>query len=182
MKSYFVRFIGILFFIITMQSFAQVSFPDSWEGNYGGELHIYGVDSVKMKLSMKLAIFKKTDSIYQWKMTYLFNGKEDVRAYELVIKDSEKGLYVIDEKNTILINGYYKSEIFTSFFSVGNSFIISTYTKTDDDLIFEIIAGNNDNVEISGNQNHNGEAIPEVKSYLVNGRQKAVLYKIELPN
>jgi len=56
---------------------AQETFPKSWEGNYKGELQIYGVDSVRMKLTMKLDIVKKGDSIYQWKIAYEFNGKED---------------------------------------------------------------------------------------------------------
>ncbi|MFK5957808.1 MAG: hypothetical protein QM495_02945 [Lutibacter sp.] len=154
---------------------AQETFPTSWEGNYKGELQIYGVDSVKMKVVMKLDILQKTDSIYQWKITYDYKGKEDIRDYELVLIDKSKGIYKIDEKNTIVIDSYYRIGIFTSFFEVMDSFIISTYTKNREGIIFEIIATAGKNPSITGNSKFKEETIPEVKSYLVNGRQQAIL-------
>lgn len=179
MKCIF-KSIAVVFFLLSLNLIAQETFPKSWEGNYKGELQIYGVDSVRMKLVMKLDIAKKSDSIYQWKITYDFKGKEDVRDYELVLVDKIKGIYKIDEKNTIVINSYYKTGIFTSFFEVMDSFIISTYTKNKEDIIFEIIAANGKNPSITGNSKFNNEDIPEVKTFLVNGRQKAILKKITL--
>ena len=167
----------IAFIFLSVNIFSQESFPKSWEGNYQGELQIYGVDSVAMKLKMKLDIKQKTDSIYQWKITYDFRGKVDVRNYELVIVNQKKGIYKIDEKNTIVIDSYFKTDIFTSFFEVMNSYIISTYTKVNDTIEFEIISGDGKKPSISGNSKADNEDIPEVKSYLVNGRQKAVLKK-----
>ncbi len=143
-------------------------------------MQIFGVDSVRMKLAMKLDITQKTASIYQWKITYDFKGKEDIRDYELVLVDKAKGIYKIDEKNTIVIDSYYKTDIFISFFEVMDSFIISTYTKTNDGIIFEIIAANGKKSTVTGNSKFKDEDIPEVKSYLVNGRKKAILKKIEL--
>lgn len=172
--------IVIVFFFLSLKVVAQETFPKSWDGNYKGELLIFGVDSIRMKLAMKLDITQKTDSIYQWKITYDFKGKEDVRDYELVLVDKTKGIYKIDEKNTIVIDSYYKTGVFTSFFRVMDSFIISTYTKSDEDIIFEIISANGKQTTITGNATFNDEDIPEVKSYLVNGRQKAILKKIEL--
>lgn len=130
-----------------------------------------------MKLKMKLEIFKLSDSTSQWKMTYVFNGKEDVRDYLLIEKDVEKGHFIIDERNSILIDGYYKSGIFTSFFKVSNAFIITTYTKINDNILFEIISGSDKDARKSGGQKNENQQIPEVLSYLVNGRQKALLIK-----
>jgi len=127
---------------------------------------------------MKLDITQKTDSIYQWKMTYDFKGKEDIRDYELVLVDTAKGIYKIDEKNTIVIDSYYKTGIFISFFEVMDSFIISTYSKENEDIVFEIIAANGKDPTITGNSTNKEEDVPEVKSYLVNGRQKAILKKV----
>jgi len=182
LKKYLFDFCCFYIFLIGFQAFSQQSFPESWEGNYKGELQIFGVDSVNMKLTMKLAIHKKTDSAYQWKMIYDFQGKEDVGDYELKIVEKLTGHYVIDELNTIVIDGFYRSGIFTSFFKVMDSFIISTYTKVNDDLIFEIISANGKNPTITGNQKFNDEDIPEVKTFLVNGRQKAILKKVSTPN
>jgi len=170
--------ITFVFFLLSLNLVAQETFPKSWEGNYKGELQIFGVDSVRMKLTMKLDIAQKTDSIYQWKITYDLKGKEDIRDYELVIIDKKKGIYKIDEKNTIVIDSYYKTEIFTSFFEVMNTFIISTYTKIDMDIVFEIVAADRNRIMISGNSKIKEEDIPEVKTYLVNGRQKAILKRL----
>lgn len=169
--------LGLVFMLLCNNLFSQTAFPKSWEGNYKGELQIFGVDSVKMKLLMKLDILQKSDSVYQFKISYDFKGKEDIRDYELKIVDAKSGKYVIDEKNTIVIDAYYKMGILTSFFEVMDSYIISTYTKMNDDLIFEIISADGKNPTSSGNAKFESEDIPEVKSYLVNGRQKAVLIK-----
>ena len=160
---------------------AQPSFPESWVGKYKGDLMIYGVDSVRMKVDMKLEILKTAkDSIYDWTLIYDMNGKKDVRAYSLKVVDHKKGHYQIDERNSIIIDGYlHNNNVFTSFFKVSNSYIIATYTKKEDSLIFEIIAGDGETVTITGNTMHGEEEIPEVISYLVNGRQKAVLNKVE---
>ena len=134
-------FFGLIIFFWAFESFSQNSFPGSWEGNYKGELEIFGVDSVQRKLIMKLDIAKKTDSIYQWKITYGTNGKEDIRDYELVLVDQKKGIYKIDEKNTIMIDSYYKMGVLTNFFEVMNSLIIISFTKKKGGLLFELIAG-----------------------------------------
>lgn len=171
------RFIGIAVLFCGIIGSAQERFPSSWEGDYEGELQIFGVDSIRMRANMKLNIHKKSDSIFQWKITYEMNGDADVRDYELHVKDVDKGHYVIDELNTILIDGYYRTGNFTSIFEVMNSLIVSEYTKVENGLLFEIVAGSNNSPIITGNQKHNGEDIPEVKSFAASGRQRALLIK-----
>lgn len=165
--------------LISYTSIAQKLFPESWLGKYQGDLMIYGVDSVKMKINMKLDIVKTVnDSIYDWTMIYNFKGKDDIRAYSLVVVDKEKGHYKIDENNSIIIDGYlFNDTVFTSFFQVMESYIISTYTKKEETIIFEIISGKSKPVSITGNITKDKEEIPQVDSYFVNGRQKAVLIK-----
>lgn len=159
---------------------AQESFPDSWSGSYKGELQIYGVDSVKMKVEMQLDIAPAArDSVYNWKITYIINGKEDLRAYELHTVDVQKGHYRVDELNSIVLDGYLRAHIFTSFFEVSGAYIIASYTKEGDSIVFEIISGLSEPVNTSGNTKQGEETIPEVHAYLVNGRQKAILQKTE---
>ena len=100
----------------------------------------------------------------------------------MLFRSKTKGIYKIDEKNSIIIDSYYKTGIFTSFFEVMDLFIISTYTKDNEDIIFEIIAADGKNSSITGNTKFEEEAIPEVKTFLVNGRQKAILKKRTLPS
>ena len=59
-----------------------------------------------------------------------------------------------------------------------NSFIISTYSKVEDTIVFEIISGDGEKTKISGGSKFKNEDIFKVTSYLVNGRQKAVLKRI----
>jgi len=174
-KLFLILCIGLSFV-----SYSQLTFPDSWVGNYKGDLSIYGVDSVRMKLKMSLDIVKTiNDSIYDWTLTYDFKGKKDVRTYSLLIVDKQKGQYQIDEKNSIVIDSYlHNDKIFTSFFKVMESYVIATYIKEENDIVFEIISGKSEPISITGNTKQDEEDIPEVAAYLVNARQKAVLQKV----
>ena len=160
-----------------IKTFKKGNFPNDWVGNYKGRLQIYSVDSIAMNIEMKLDIAKKTDSLYNWTITYNMKGKEDIRAYELNIVDTKKGHYIIDEKNSIKIDAFYRNKIFTSFFKVMNSYIVATYTKENDNIVFEIISATDKKTTTTGNTTFKGEEIPEVITYFVNGRQKAVLMK-----
>jgi len=173
--------ITILLLMSCATFYAQNSFPESWLGNYKGDLHIYGVDSIKMNIKMGLDIVKTSkDSIFDWTITYKMKDKKDVRAYSLIVIDSQKGIYQIDEKNSIVIDGYlHNDNVFTSFFKVMTNYIIATYTKNEDGtLTFEIISSKSIPVSTTGNTKFKNEDIPEVNTYPVNGRQKAVLKKI----
>jgi len=168
--------------LVCTTSYAQNTFPESWLGNYKGDLNIYGVDSVKVKAKMNLDIQKTAkDSIFDWTITYEMKGKKDVRAYSLIVVDRAKGHFQIDEKNSIIIDGYlHNTNVFTSFFKVMTSYIVATYTKNEDGtLTFEIIAGKAEPVSTTGNTKLKAENIPEVNTYPVNGRQKAVLKRVK---
>jgi hypothetical protein len=161
--------------IINTSLSKKENFPKNWIGNYQGELQIYSVDSIKMTAQMKLQISQKTDSLYNWTIIYNINGKKDIRSYELQIIDIKQGHYIIDEKNSIKIDAFYHNKIFTSFFKVMDSYIVASYTKKDNTIIFEIISASNKKTTTTGNTNVNEEKIPEVTTYFVKGRQKAVL-------
>lgn len=172
------HFLILLVFLSFLGLKAQQDFPNSWIGNYEGKLHIYTVDSIAMKIDMKISIQPTAEeSVYQWKMTYIFKGNEDVRDYKLKVVDAKKGHFVIDENNSILIDSYFRNGILTSLFKVEDSFILSEYAKVDENLEFNLIAAT-DLAKSSGNQKINEETIPEVLSYPVNGRQKAILFKM----
>ncbi|MGV6846427.1 MAG: hypothetical protein ACWA42_09920 [Lutibacter sp.] len=171
-------FFTIVLLGIQIFTYGQQKFPDDYVGKYRGELHILDVNSTKMKVDMQLEIAKKNDSIFTWIISYLFNGKKDVRNYELTLKNKKYGHYIIDEKNSILIDAYFKHPILTSVFKVKNSNIVSSYKFKKDTIVFDIISFNTEKPFISGNTNQNKEEIPQVESFLVNGRQEAILSKI----
>lgn len=170
-------FISIFFFSILV--FSQSNFPKSWVGNYEGNLEIYTVDSIAMNIKMQLDILPtEKDSVFQWIIMYNIKDKKDIRSYELKIVDAKAGHYQIDEKNSIIIDAYFKNEIFTSFFKVNEIFILATYTmKEEGEIVFEIISAKTKAISTTGGEKFKEEEIPNVDSYLVNGRQRAFLKK-----
>lgn len=176
--NFFTKILFLIISFLTTCVSSQSNFPTSWQGTYKGDLNIYTTDSVAMKVQMHLEIAPtEKDSVFIWKMTYIFNGNEDVRDYQLKLVDASKGHYIVDERNSILIDTYYRNGVLTSFFEVEKSFIISEYTKIGEEIHFDIISGINQPI-LSGNSEQKGGMIPEVLSFPVNGRQKAVLFKM----
>lgn len=171
----------IIFLMITGIVHSQDKFPESWIGNYEGNLEIYAIDSIGIQLKMKIDIHPtKNDSIHQWVITYDFKGQEDIRSYELKLVDAKTGHYQIDEKNSIVIDSYYRYGILTSYFEVNKSVIIASYKKQNDTIVFEIISSQNEAVSTTGNSKIEGEEIPEVLSYPVTGRQRCILKQIKI--
>jgi len=170
----------LLFLLFTsFAGFSQHQFPAKWVGDYKGDLRIHTTDSVAKHIAMDLKIHPtEKDSVYSWTLVYTVKDIKDVRSYELRSINSKKGHYQIDEKNSILIDAYYKNGIFTSFFEVMQTYIIATYTLTEHgSILFEIISASTKPVQISGNTTRDKDSIPEVKSFTVNGRQTALLIK-----
>lgn len=172
------RYLFLLLVFTVSIGQAQNKFTETWEGLYKGDLELYDVHDVKMIIKMELDIQKQSDTLYQWKISYDYNGKIDVRNYHIKCIDAQKGTYVIDENNGILIDAYYKNKTLTSYFEVLEFAILTSYEKTKDDLItFDLFSMNSKKYTLSGGEINEGEEVPEVKSVLVNGRQKALLYK-----
>lgn len=166
-----------LFYSLTV--LAQNSFFTTWQGNYEGELNIYAVDSVRIKLPMKLDIAPTDDpEVYTWKTTYTFKGQDDVRDYLIKPVEVLKGHYQIDEQNNILLDSYYRDETLTSIFEVNGSLIITSHKKIHDDIVFEIFAANTEAKTETGGGTLEDEEIPMVYNYPVNGRQYALLKKV----
>ena len=169
------KHILILCLSLSLNGFSQNnSFPNSFVGEWNGNLEIMGVDSVSMDIEMSLSIQPtENDSIYKWEMTYvLYDSIQDVRPYELILIDKSKGLYAIDEKNSIVMDAYYKNNTLTSFFSVMESFILFSYTLEGDSITVDVFSAPTESITLTG-----GEEIPEVNSFKITGRQSAVLVK-----
>lgn len=159
--------------------FAQEGFPRSWIGNYKGSLEIYGIDSVKMKANMELKIAATAnDSIYDWHISYELNGKKDLRNYSLRLVDKKKGHYCIDEKNSIVLDSFlYNRDNLSSVFSVENNMIMVKYSFESDHIIFELWSVDQQKKNMTGKGVFDGNVVPEVSSYTINGQQRAILKK-----
>ena len=110
-------------------------------------------------------------------MIYGEDKEKGKRSYELNIKDVEKGWYIIDEKNSIFLDCYlFHNKLYSRFEVMGN-LLLCTYEKQGDQIIFEVISGNQEAVNTTGGEKNHGEDIPEVKAFSINVSQKAILIK-----
>ncbi len=162
----------------TLSHFPKENFPQAWVGNWSGELLIYDANGVKQKVPMALEIQPTAkNDVFTWALIYGEDKEKGRRSYELNIKDAEKGWYAIDEKNSIILDCYlFHNKLYSRFEVMGN-LLLCTYEKQGDQIIFEVISGNQHAVSNSGGEKHNGEDIPEVKAFGINVSQKAILTK-----
>ncbi len=153
-------------------------FPQSWVGRWRGTLQIHGATGVVQQVPMAVEIAPTADST-RWSFALIYGEDEAKgrRAYELVVKDAAKGLYVTDEKNGILLDDYYLDGRLLSQFTVQGTRLISSFEQRGDELIFEIISGKDAAVRTSGGTKQGSEEIPPVQSFPIGTWHRAVLRK-----
>lgn len=164
-----------LIFLSCIANAQHIKFPQSWMGDWKGELHWSkaGNDTVQ-KVKMELHIKPSPESgKYNWQIIYGDN-KADNRPYTLFAKDSAKGHWAIDENNGIILDQFLIADKFCGAFTVQSSTIINNYWLDGDKLIVEFYNLNLKNPFSSGKGT---EEIPLVNSYPVRSYQKAILYK-----
>ncbi|RMG22153.1 MAG: hypothetical protein D6730_17060 [Bacteroidetes bacterium] len=152
------------------------SFPSDWEGQWQGTLHIFkaGADTAQ-QVAMALRLFPlDSTGHWQWHIIYGSGKARTVREYELVVQDSLKGHYLIDEKNGILLDSYLLGNSFCSLFEVGSSSLLVTYRLEGETLIFEVVAGKSEPLRQSGGEGD----IPPVQSYELSVKQCARLQRV----
>ncbi len=163
----------ILFFILTgLQAKAQRS-PAEFIGHWEGQIQWFQTGKPEPKVfKMQLRVFPAdTAGQYTWQLIYGDTNQDD-RPYLLKAVDSVKGHWVVDEKNSILLDQYYTGNRLCGSFSVGKNQIANCYWREGDSLIVEFLTSSTDPVAVTGGVS---EDIPEVKSFMVKGYQRAVL-------
>ena len=109
-----------------------IDFPESWLGNWVGDLHIYKENKLVQTLPMELEMQAiDTSENYVWAIIY---GEDKVagrrRSYELEIVDAEKGhLSASMKKTPSKLESYLFGNKLYSQFSVMESQILCIYEK-----------------------------------------------------
>lgn len=152
----------------------EAFFPQSWEGRWAGRLEIFNPDGKVQDVAMEL-IIEPRDSAHSWTIIYGEGEEASRREYLLKPVQPKRGLYAIDEQNSIVLDAIYIGGKLYSRFEVGGNLLLSMTELQDDGLYYEIISGKLEARSISGGQEQDGEEIPEVKSYPVVVRQLARL-------
>lgn len=162
-------------FLLFITAIAQQDFPASFLGHWQGELLWYKQGAKEpQKVPMQL-IIQPSDSAgqYTWQIIY-GESKQDNRPYILKPVDTAKGHWIIDERNSIILDQYWLGNKFTSAFTVGNNTIVDSYWIENGSLMVEFFSISSKPVNTTGGKE---KEIPLVDSYGVRGYQKAVLRK-----
>ncbi len=153
---------------------AAAKFPDDWVGDWEGRVAARFPGGRSNEFAMRLEVHP-TESAdrFAWRIIYGEGEQRQVRDYELVVVDADKGHYRVDEKNSIVIDSYYIADALHCAFKVNDALITLTYTMHGDDLVFSLISCNVGSPIQSGAEGD----IPEVLTYPVQVSQLAVLKK-----
>ncbi len=149
-------------------------FPTDWAGIWKGDLDIYKNGQLSQSLPMTLTILPQGDSI-QWTIQY---DTLSTRPYTLKSVDKKKGIYLVDEHNSIQLESYLFGQKLLSQYTVMGNQITIMEEKKDNTILFEVIMSKNEPVSITGGQKIGEEDIPEVKTYPVKIYQRAILHTL----
>lgn len=156
--------------------FGQNNFPAAWQGEWTGKLEIVTAAGKVQELPMELHILPVDSSEnFTWTIIYGEDREAGTRPYELVILDAAKGLYAIDEKNSIQMEAYLIGGKFYQWFEVQGSLITTATWLEGEELVWELVSGSIEPVSTTGGQEMEGEEIPPVKTFPVKVLQVARL-------
>jgi len=148
-------------------------FPKDYFGIYKGDLQMQSAMG-KQVIPMEFHLLP-TDSIgrYKYILVYGDGERRQERLYFLVEKDKDKGRYVIDEDNGILLEASYFGNKLYCLFEVSGNLLTTFITFEEESLNFEITVAKLENpLETKDLE----EGIPVI-SYPIFTRQWAVLIK-----
>lgn len=161
--------------MLSAQDEAPPSFPQDFVGDWSGQLMIYTPAGVAQQVPMQLKIQPLADTAYTYTIIYGEDEEAGARPYIIVPGPDGPHHWVCDEKNTILLDGYYLGNIYQSVFTVQGTYLVSALEHRGDHLIYAIHSGKSEAIRVSGDAKHEGEDIPAVESFKVSGFQRAIL-------
>jgi hypothetical protein len=170
-------FVNALLLMCLVSSAQQLSFPQSFNGNWKGTLIWNRPEKVPQQFTMRLNIQPIDSGRYTWQIIYGENdhstgSKVDNRPYILMPVDTAKGHWQIDERNTIVLDGYFIGNSFTTVFSVSTNTIVSKYELTVEGLLVSFTTYSTKAITTTGGTSNE---IPPVDSYKVIGLQQGLL-------
>jgi hypothetical protein len=124
---------------------------------------------------MRLNVLPADSGRYTWQIIY-GDDEKDNRPYLLVPVDTAKGHWVVDERNSILLDSYWIGNRFVGAFTVQNSTIVDQYWIEPDGLHVEFITYAAKPLKATGGTSND---VPPVDSYQVKSVQRGVLKRIK---
>ena len=168
-----------LFLLLSVTLRAQIdtlpAFPEDFTGKWSGTLEVFSPAGLAQSVPMELHILPVNDTTYTYAIIYGEDKTAGKRDYLIRRGPSGPHHWICDEQNTILLDGYYVGGVYQSVFTVAGNYLISNLEHHGDHLLYSIQVGKESAVRTTGNAEHGGEDIPEVKSFGVSGYQRARL-------
>ena len=169
--------VHVLLLMCLISSAQQLSFPQSFVGNWKGTLTWNRPEKAAQQFAMRLNIQAVDSGRYTWQIIYGDDDPStslriDNRPYILMPVGTSKGHWKIDERNTIVLDGYFIGNSFTSVFAVSGSTIVSKYELTADVLLVSFTTYARKPIATTGGTS---SEIPPVESYKVVGLQQGLL-------
>ena len=171
----------LLLFVMALIPFpcvtAQEIFPQDFLGRWQGTLEVFGPDTVLQRVAMQLHIEPLSDSSYTYTIIY---GEADTgtRAYELRRGTDGPNHWVVDEKNGILLDNYFRGGVLTGGFAVMGNLLVASLERRGEALLYRIVSGKQAPRQTTGGQPVGGQDIPPVDSYALGGLQQALLRRV----
>ena len=154
-----------------------VTFPQSWSGHWAGPCTAWRPGKPPQSFRMELRI-APIEGSKRWTWEIVYEGeKRQVRPYELVPVDPAKGHYLVDEKNSILLDTFVVNDIVCSRFWVGEARIDAQYELRGDEVLVTLVTHGAQPSRISGGEGR----VPSVASYSLRAVQRAALRRLSKP-
>jgi len=159
----------------TVNPTIQYLFPLDWIGDYEGELHIFNNSGDTTKVKMQLTIDNpNAEGYYPWIIRY---GEDDIRAYGLEAINAERGHYVVDEFNSIRLDGYLRDNHFITRFGVMTSDLLVDYERVAEGILVHLYITGKDPINTTGGEIFAKDTVPIVRSFPIPVFQSALLKK-----
>lgn len=159
-------------------AFSQSAFPENFVGDWKGIMKWYSpMRAEPQEVPMELHVHPLADSagFYSWLLFY-GEANGDQRHYTLKPIQPERGHWVIDEHNGILLDNYWIGGVFSAVFSIENSAVWSNFRLEGEEIIVEFFGYKILPERSSGGQS---QQVPKVDSYRIGSYQRAVLRRME---
>jgi hypothetical protein len=138
-----------VFFLLGIALFAALAagcqprqaFPDRCAGVWSGTMQIFRQGVVVDSVPLLLTIAPEKPGVWLWKTAYLSEKQPLVKDYRLLEQDAEKGGYLTDEGDGLLLHDYVCGNKMYSLFETGGLMLTATYELLGEALIFEVTAG-----------------------------------------
>jgi hypothetical protein len=156
---------------------AQQHFPERWAGRWEGTLTTMSPpDSVRNRISISLTIAREdTGTAWSWRTIFNADTVRGIRPYRLIVRDVARGLFATDEGNGLELEEVLIGETLVSVFQVDGRLLESRYAMHGDSLIHDIIWWSTTPAPRRSGKGPNAERGSEVRSFRVEGRQRAVM-------